>query len=181
LAVEYRVISIGTLAANPLWEEGAEARTGHATTTLLSVDAGTHVLVNPSLPATALLARLGERTPVRANQVTHVFLTSADSLQVTHVFLTSADSLHHRAIAVFESAQWLAYETELSAARAAVAAQLDEARDGSDDELLAMIQGELDILDRCRPAPDKLSTCSRCRASPPEPADCCSRCPRRRW
>ncbi len=144
MAVEYRVISIGTLAANPLWDEGAEARTGHATTTLLSVDSGTHILVNPSLPATALLARLGERTPVRVNQV-------------THVFLTSADPLHHRAIAVFEAAQWLAHETELSAARAAVAARLDEARDNGDDELLAMFQGELDILDRCGPAPDKLA------------------------
>jgi glyoxylase-like metal-dependent hydrolase (beta-lactamase superfamily II) len=144
LAVDYRVISIGTLAAHPLWNEGAEARTGHATTTLLSVDAGTHILIDPSLPATALLARLGERSPVRANQV-------------THVFLTSADPLHHRAIAVFEAAQWLTHETELDAARAAVTARIEEARDDRDDQLLSMFQDELAILDRCRGAPDKLA------------------------
>jgi glyoxylase-like metal-dependent hydrolase (beta-lactamase superfamily II) len=141
LAVEYRVISIGTLAAHPLWDEGADARTGHATTTLLSVDSGTHILVDPSLPATALLARLGERSPIRASQI-------------THVFLTSADSLHHRALGVFEGAQWLAHETELKAARAAVAAQIDEAHD---DQLLALFRDELAVLDRCRPAPDKLA------------------------
>ncbi|MHC4776742.1 MAG: MBL fold metallo-hydrolase [Planctomycetota bacterium] len=125
MAVEYRVISIGTLAAHPLWDEGADART----------------LVDPSLPATALLARLGERSPIRASQI-------------THVFLTSADSLHHRALGVFEGAQWLAHETELKAARAAVAAQIDEAHD---DQLLALFRDELAVLDRCRPAPDKLA------------------------
>ncbi|MHC4803445.1 MAG: MBL fold metallo-hydrolase, partial [Planctomycetota bacterium] len=141
---EYRVISIGTLAAHPLWNEGAEARTGHATTTLLSVDSGIHILVDPSLPPTALLARLGERAAVRANEI-------------THVFLTSADQLHHRAISVFETAQWLAHETELSAAKAAIAARLEEARGDGDEELAAMFQGELDVLDRCGPAPDKLA------------------------
>jgi glyoxylase-like metal-dependent hydrolase (beta-lactamase superfamily II) len=144
LAFEYRVISIGTLAANPLWNEGAEARTGHATTTLISAESGTHILVDPSLPATALLARLGERAPVRASQV-------------THVFLTSADPLHHRAIGVFEEAEWLAHESELIAARAAVAARLEEARAEDDRELGAALQGELDVLGRCRPAPDKLA------------------------
>jgi glyoxylase-like metal-dependent hydrolase (beta-lactamase superfamily II) len=144
VAVEYRVISIGTLAAHPLWDEGAEARTGHATTTLLTVDSGAHILVDPSLPATALLARLGERTPVRADQV-------------THVFQTSADALHHRAITVFENAQWLAHEAELSAAKAAVTARVEEARSDGDDELLAMFQDELDILGRFRAAPDKLA------------------------
>jgi glyoxylase-like metal-dependent hydrolase (beta-lactamase superfamily II) len=144
LAVEYRVISIGTLASHPLWIEGADARTGHATTTLLSVGADTHILVDPSLPAAALLARLGERTPVRADQI-------------THVFLTSADPLHHRAIGVFEGARWLAHEAELDAARAAIGARLEKADDEGDDELRAIFQSELDVLDRCRPAPDQLT------------------------
>jgi glyoxylase-like metal-dependent hydrolase (beta-lactamase superfamily II) len=144
LAVEYRVISIGTLAAHPLWNEGGEARTGHATTTLLSVDSGTHILVDPSLPPTALLARLGERTPVRADEI-------------THVFLTSADQLHHRAITLFETAQWHAHEAELAAAKAAINGRLKEARADGDNDLLALIQGELDILNRCEPAPDKLA------------------------
>jgi glyoxylase-like metal-dependent hydrolase (beta-lactamase superfamily II) len=144
LAVEYRVISIGTLAAHPLWNEGADARTGHATTTLISAGSGTHILVDPSLPAPALLARLGERSPVRADQV-------------THVFLTSADPLHHRAIGAFEGAAWLAHETELAVARAAAAARLEAADDADDDELCALFRGELDLLNRCRPAPDKLA------------------------
>jgi glyoxylase-like metal-dependent hydrolase (beta-lactamase superfamily II) len=144
LAVEYRIISIGTLASHPLWNEGAEVRTGHATTTLLSVGGDTHILVDPSLPATALLARLGERTPVRADQV-------------THVFLTSADPLHHRAIGVFENAEWLAHEAELAAARAAIGARMQEADDGGDDEMHAIFHGEFDVLERCRPAPDKLA------------------------
>ena len=144
MAVEYRVISIGTLAAHPLWNEGGEARTGHATTALLSVDSGTHILVDPSLPPTALLARLSERAPVRAHEI-------------THVFLTSADQLHHRAITLFETARWLAHEAELTAAKAAITARLDEARADQDDELLALIQGELDILNRCEPAPDNLA------------------------
>ena len=33
---EYRIISIGTLAANPLWDEKVPVRTGHATTTLIA-------------------------------------------------------------------------------------------------------------------------------------------------
>ena len=31
----HRIISIGTLAAHPLWEERNDVRTGHATTTLI--------------------------------------------------------------------------------------------------------------------------------------------------
>jgi glyoxylase-like metal-dependent hydrolase (beta-lactamase superfamily II) len=142
LAVEYRVISIGTLAAHPLWEEGADVRTGHATTTLLSVDSGTHILIDPSLPAAALVARLGERSPVRVDQI-------------TQVFLTSADPLHHRALPVFEDAEWLVHETELEAARAAAVARIDEMRD--DDEMRSLFEAELDLLGRCRPAPDKLA------------------------
>jgi glyoxylase-like metal-dependent hydrolase (beta-lactamase superfamily II) len=136
LAVEYRVISIGTLASHPLWNEGAEVRTGHATTTLLSVGGNTHIVVDPSLPAAALLARLGERTSVRADQV-------------THVFLTSADPLHRRAIGLFEGAQWLAHEAELDAARVAIGARIEEANDEGDDEMHAVFEGELDALQRC--------------------------------
>ena len=51
--MEYRVISIGTLAAHPLWgEEHGQVRTGHATTTLVSTDAA-QILVDPSLPTAA--------------------------------------------------------------------------------------------------------------------------------
>ena len=56
----FRIISIGTLDVHPLWGEPAPARTGHATTTLISLG-DEHVLVNPALPTQALAARMSER------------------------------------------------------------------------------------------------------------------------
>lgn len=144
-ALEYRVISIGTLGAHPLWGEDSriEVRTGHATTTLVSADSA-RILIDPSLPPAAMLARLGERSPVRANEI-------------THVFLTSADPLHHRALALFEKAAWLAHETEIEARRAAVDEALGRARQGDDPSLIAALDHERALLDRCRPAPDALA------------------------
>ena len=72
---EYRVISLGTLASNTLWEEGGMARTPHATTTLITAES-CRILVNPGLPAQVLHARMGERTPVQPDDITHVFMTS---------------------------------------------------------------------------------------------------------
>ncbi len=142
---DYRVISIGTLAAHPLWGEDKRAavRTGHATTTLVCTDTA-RVLVDPSLPAPALLARLGERTKVRA-------------AEISHVFLTSADRLHHRGLVAFENAVWLAHETELDAARTSVREQIAETADSGDDELDAALKHELATLERCEPAPDSIA------------------------
>lgn len=141
--MEYRVISIGTLAAHPLWgEEHTDVRTGHATTTLVVTESA-RILVDPSLPPAALLARLGERTRVKPDDI-------------THVFLTSADALHRRALAVFDDAAWLVHEPELDAARAAARTQHDDAKRGGDDELAALLQNDLDTLRRCRPAPDRI-------------------------
>ncbi len=143
ISLDFRVISIGTLAAHPLWgEERGDVRTGHATTTLISAGPA-RILVDPSLPGPALLARLGERSPVRAGQV-------------THVVLTSADALHRRAIGLFDSAQWLAAEPELDAARAAVTAQAAQVR-GRDPDLAALAAQEGAVLERCRPAPDRIA------------------------
>lgn len=143
--MNWRVISIGTLAAHPLWGEDPrlEVRTGHATCTLVSLDDGTHILVDPSLPASAMLARLGERAPVKPHEV-------------THVFLTSADALHHRAITLFGEATWLTHEAELQAARARVGELLAEAADQGHPEVEAALRQEMDALERCRPAPDKV-------------------------
>ena len=142
MPVEYRIISIGTLAAHPLWDEQGEVRTGHATTTLISAD-GARILVDPSLPAQALLARLGERAGVEAGRI-------------THVFLTSADPLHRRGLAAFDDATWLAYESELEAVKATIVEQISQARDGGDDELITMLNRELRILKKCKPAPDSI-------------------------
>lgn len=144
-APSYRVISIGTLAAHPLWEEKAAARSGHATTTLItSADGAQHILVDPSLPGQALLARLSERAPVKA----------AD---VTQVFLTSFEPERRRALRAFEHAEWLIHELERDAARAALGALHDEAASAGDEEMAALRRAELELLERCRSAPDSLA------------------------
>lgn len=143
-SINYRIVSIGTLAAHPLWNESVEVRTGHATTTLISTDSA-HVLVNPSLPAAALLARLGERSPVRPDEI-------------TDVFLTSVDRDHRRALPVFENARWLAAQPELEAALADLTVRHDEAQAGGDAELAEFLSHDLKILRKCTPAPDRLYT-----------------------
>ncbi len=142
--MDYRIISIGTLAAHPLWgEEHGEVRTGHATTTLISTDSA-HILVDPSLPPAALLARLGERSPVRADQI-------------THVFLTTAGRDHRRALAVFENARWLAAKKELDSVKADLAVRHEEAVAGGDSELVELLGHDRETLRRCKPAPDSLA------------------------
>ena len=74
-APDYRIISIGTLAAHPLWDERVEVRTGHATTTLITTPEH-RILVDPGLPGAMVEAHLSERSPVRADDITQVFLTS---------------------------------------------------------------------------------------------------------
>jgi glyoxylase-like metal-dependent hydrolase (beta-lactamase superfamily II) len=141
--VDYRIISIGTLAANPLWgEEHVEVRTGHATTTLVTTDDAV-ILVDPSLPPAVILARLGERAPLRADQITHVFMTAA-GLE------------HRRGLAAFDHARWLVYEPELEAARTDAQTRRDAADEG-DGELLGAIDHDVEVLGRCRPAPDRLA------------------------
>src|SRR5690606_30534810 len=73
--MDVRVISIGTLAAHPLWKETSPVRTGHATSTLIRTRDKV-ILVDPGLPEPAIAARLSERTGLRVGDVTHVFLTS---------------------------------------------------------------------------------------------------------
>ena len=141
MPVDCRVISIGTLASHPLWNEPSEARTGHATTSLVVAD-GANILVDPSLPSQAVLARLSERTAVRPDEI-------------THVFLTSADALHRRGLAAFQGASWLVHEPELEAAKEALTRQVRDA-EGGDDELRAWLDNESATLDRCGPAPDSI-------------------------
>jgi len=139
----YRVISMGTLAAHPLWNERGEVRTAHATTTLVSAG-DVHVLVDPSLPARALAARMSERSPVRPEEITHVFLTTFQRER-------------RRALEAFEEATWLLHEPERRAAGESLQDQHDEARDHGDAELLGLIDHERRILDRCADAPDSIA------------------------
>jgi len=140
---EFRIISIGTLAANPLWNEKGELRTGHATTTLLTAG-DSAILVNPSLPPQAMLARLSERTPLKP----------AD---ITHVFLTAFTPDHRRAIRLFEDAAWLVHEPEHQAAMADLQSTRVEALDSDDHELLQLVDQEIALLEQCKIADDSLA------------------------
>lgn len=142
MPLEYRVISLGTLAANSLWEEGAAVRTPHATTTLIVADP-CRILVNPGLPPQVLHARLSERSPVRPEDVTHVFMTSL-----------AAD--HRRGLEGFAGATWLAHEPELEHERARLRGELDEARTHTDEETVAIFEARLAPLERIEVAPDQL-------------------------
>ncbi len=144
MSIDYRLISIGTLAAHPLWNEKAQVRTGHATTILISAG-DTHILVNPSLPAPALLARLSERTSLQPEDITHVFLTSFQADQ-------------RRALRAFDMALWLLHEAERQSVVESYQAQMTEAEDGDDEELVALIETEIEILARCEVAPDSLAS-----------------------
>jgi glyoxylase-like metal-dependent hydrolase (beta-lactamase superfamily II) len=140
---EYRIISIGTLAAHPLWEEKVPVRTGHATTTLIAAGEA-RILVDPSLPAPALFARMSERTRLRPDEITHVFLTSMEPER-------------RRALRDLSAARWLVHEAERESALAEARSTLSDARETDDDELASLAQQELDLIQRCEAAPDALA------------------------
>jgi glyoxylase-like metal-dependent hydrolase (beta-lactamase superfamily II) len=141
--LDYRVISIGTLSAHPLWNESGDVRTGYATTVLVS-SGDAHVLVNPSLPGQILEARLSERSPVKPAEITDVFLTS---------FTVE----HYRGLAALEDARWLVHEPERAAAGAALEEQMDRARDIGDRELIGRVDEHRQLLAKCGNAPDRLA------------------------
>ncbi|MCK4873529.1 MAG: MBL fold metallo-hydrolase [Phycisphaerales bacterium] len=140
--MRYRVISIGTLACNHLWDETQPVRTGHATTTLIQADDAT-ILVDPGLPGVAVTAHLAERAGIKAQAITHVFLTSFQP-----------DTC--RGIVAFENAQWWISESEREAVGSMLIARMREAHDADDDELCDALGGDIAILERCRAAPDRL-------------------------
>lgn len=142
--MDFRVISIGALAANPLWNERGPTRTGHATTTL--VTAGKmRLLVDPGLPSQALAARLHERTGLSPRDITHVFLTS---------FLPDT----RRGLGLFEEAVWWVAEKERETIGGLVATKLKELVDAPREQALRdVLVADVAILKRCQPAPDHLA------------------------
>lgn len=142
MSINYRIISLGTLAAHPLWEERTPVRGGHATTTLITTD-DANILVDPSLPAQVLVARLDERSNVKPDQI-------------THVFLTSVDQLHIRGLPAFDNANWLAHEPDLDAALSQLDEQIHQTEKGSDRELLAVLENQRKIIANCEPATDSI-------------------------
>ena len=135
-----RVISIGTLASNRLWNESAAVRTAHATTTL--IDAGdVLIVVDPSLPPQVIAARLHERSGRRA-------------AEVTHVFCTGFSDDHVGGIEAFEQAQWLCSETELKRAGEALDEDLGVAQQHPEDGGLEALQWLKSVHDRMSVCPD---------------------------
>ncbi|MEO1277649.1 MAG: MBL fold metallo-hydrolase [Planctomycetota bacterium] len=150
--MDLRIISLGTLAANPLWDEPAPVRTGHATTTLIAVG-DRKILIDPGLPEVALAARLYERAGLRPGAITDVFLTCFKPDMT-------------RGLRLFDRAQWWIHETERESIGLVLAETLHRAAQQGD---LAPAEGEdepnpLDALRErvaqlrnCKPAPDRLA------------------------
>ncbi|HUU86034.1 MAG TPA: hypothetical protein VM243_21260 [Phycisphaerae bacterium] len=139
------VISIGTLSANPFWNERGRVRAAHATTTLIR-DGGRTILVDPSAPAELLAHRLDERCGLKPGQIDTVFLTS---------FLP----VHRRALPLFEDAEWLLGEAERAAVIARLTKALEEV-EGPEPEAESSpmeIEQELAIAGRTKAAPERLT------------------------
>jgi glyoxylase-like metal-dependent hydrolase (beta-lactamase superfamily II) len=142
--MDFRVISIGTLAQNPHWGEKAPVRTGHATTTLVT-SGKRRILVDPGLPEAAIIARLHERSGLRVSDITDVFLTSF-----------SPDT--RRGILAFRTAEWWISEQEREAVGVPLARQLGMlAQQGVDPEVQAALEGSIAVLKRCKPVPERLT------------------------
>lgn len=160
--LDYRVISIGALAANRLWGERTPVRTGHATTTLVRTTAvddpktAVNLLVDPGLPEPALVARLHERTGLKPSEI-------------THVFLTSFHPENRRAITAFPDAVWLVSPREREAAGVPLAQSLTrlvesqqaaeatgEPLDDDHETMMEVLRQDVAILQRCKAAGDTI-------------------------
>ncbi|CAN5869052.1 hypothetical protein BH11PLA1_BH11PLA1_15140 [soil metagenome] len=143
--IDFRVISIGAMSANPLWGERSPVRTGHATTTLIRT-AGVTILVDPGLPGTMLGPRLKERSGL-------------DPEDVTHVFLTSYHPETHRGITLFEQAIWLIAKEEREGAGVPLVTILKRAMESPDPDaqLITQLQREVELLQKFQEAPQRLA------------------------
>lgn len=139
----FRVISIGAMAAHPLWNERGEVRPAHATTTLIQ-SGETRIIVDPSLPGKFLLPRLHERAGIGPERITHVLLTSFHPMR-------------RRGLAAFSHAPCVVAEMEREIVGADLVARFKEAIQHHDEELAAALRSEIDLLETCRPAPDRLA------------------------
>lgn len=145
--MDFRIISIGTLSAHPLWGEKSPVRPGHATTTLIT--SGTaRIIVDPGSSPQVLSGKLLERANLRPRDITHVFLTR---------FAPEV----RRGITLFENAEWLIHETEREAVGVPIAAALRDmaSRDDGpvDESLRETLQEEIAVLSRCKPVSETLA------------------------
>jgi glyoxylase-like metal-dependent hydrolase (beta-lactamase superfamily II) len=142
MSLEYDIVSIGCLSHNRFWDERQPVRASHATTTLVR-DAGQSILVDPSLPVEVLGHRLDERTGLKPEQV-------------DCVFLTSFQPIHRRGLAAFERADWLMGQAEIDAYTSHLTGLLSIEEDEDHDDL-KLVREELALLERIKPAPEKLT------------------------
>ncbi len=144
MSVECRVVSIGTLSRNPFRGEREPVRTAHATTVLVR-DGETSILVDPGLPAELVAARLDEQAGLKP-------------AQIDAVFLTTFRPVHRRGLVLFERAAWLMHEVEIQAVRAHLDDLIARQEENGDDAgVSGVLREERRLLDRLRPAEDRLS------------------------
>jgi len=140
LILDYRILSIGTLAVHELWERQGEHRTAHATTTLVR-SGDRRIVVNPGLPTPVIAARLRERAGLCPEDISDVFLTS---------FLPD----HRRGLAIFPDARWLISENERDMVGGLLIEQFEQEQDEQARDLL---REDIALLKRFQAAPDCLA------------------------
>ena len=144
MSVNYHIISIGTLSRNRLWGESQAVRTAHATCTLVSEDGSDRlILVDPSLPPKILDGRMHERTGKGLESI-------------TDVFCTTLRPCHRRGLEGLANASWWVHEPELSSYRNHIETLQDSAS-RLDEEQASLIEDDLRLLSRFKPAPEKFS------------------------
>lgn len=139
--MDYRVISIGTLSRHDLWDKQGPARTAHATTTLIR-SGDKRILVDPALPAQALVPRLAERSGLSPGDI-------------TDVFLTCFRPAHRYGLAAFPDANWLISEAEREVIGRELLARFEQ--EEGDEEVRDLLKQEIAVLQKCKSAPDTLA------------------------
>ncbi len=139
--VRLDIISIGTLSRNLLWQENTAVRSAHATTSLIRSGKDV-ILVDPGLPPPALVARLNERTGLKPEQVTAIFLTN---------FRPS----HRAGLPAFPKVKVYIHEPEQQSVHQHLSRLIDQAPEQDIDR--KMLEDELKLLESFKPAPDKLA------------------------
>ena len=142
MAIEYSVISIGTLSRNLLWDESVAVRTAHATTTLIT-DGDKKFLVDPSLPGNILDARFNERT-------------GGTLTDITDVFCTTLRPVHRRGLDALGHAKWWCGEAEMET-YAHHLQDLLESAERLDAEQATAIEADIEIIRKFKPAPERFT------------------------
>jgi len=139
--MDYRIISIGALSINDLWDKHGPARTAHATTTLIRSGDKT-ILVDPALPPQVLVPRLAERSGLGPGDI-------------TDVFLTCFRPAHRYGLGAFENADWYISEQEREVVGRELLARFEH--EEGDEEVRDLLKQEIEVLQKCKAAPDTLA------------------------